>query len=67
MPSLRQAQIPLFYRIFFTWIDPAISIPSIWAHFAAAIPDGPAPMTAMRLATHRCTVDDMFLTRLSEF
>lgn len=35
MPSLRQARIPLFYRVFFTWIDPAISIPSIWAHFAA--------------------------------
>lgn len=36
MPSsLRQARIPLFYRIFFTWVDPAISMPSIWAHFAA--------------------------------
>lgn len=37
MPSLKQARIPPFYRIFFTWIDPAVSIPSIWAHFA--IPD----------------------------
>lgn len=35
MPQLKQSRIPLFYRIFFTWIDPAISIPSIWAHFAS--------------------------------
>lgn len=35
MPPLRPARIPLFYRIFFTWVDPAITIPSIWAHFAA--------------------------------
>ncbi|KAJ0114298.1 hypothetical protein J7T55_010687 [Diaporthe amygdali] len=35
MAPLRQARIPAFYRIFFTWIDPAISIPSIWAHFTA--------------------------------
>ncbi|KKY29595.1 putative beta-mannosidase mnda [Diaporthe ampelina] len=34
MPALKKDRIPLFYRIFFTWVDPAISIPSIWAHFA---------------------------------